>query len=410
MTLRWPKPNRLPWLGTVLFLGLGLGVWFLSPLGEHKTDEVISVVGGEQTEGEATAWNNAQKLAVDGQGGVHIVYQYDYGRDDPDVIRYSYSNDGREWKYEEWPGRYPTVAVDARDRVYLAYVERTSQGDRLWLRRRIPDGSWVSRELARSEPRALFYPALAVGPQALHLVWEAHTSAGHSIRYVAFPLDETFTRASYGVETLVANREGVYFPTLEVDGRGHVVVAWEAARDPVSHRIDAATRTADGWKHHRDISESAKDARHPALGLGATGRVQVVYVVREGSSRSGLYVTALDETGLSWDPPGRLTRQGREGDTTLNGQRIIAFPAIEGGYVLWGHTVPAACGTGPLFWVRQDETGSWSAPRELMGDFAAYPHLIERPGGVVHLVWTDREVQALRSFEVRYARLHLPQD
>jgi len=368
--------------------------------------EVVSVVGVEKTEGEATAWNNADKLAVDSRGHINVVYQYEYNADGPDLIRYARSEDGHEWQIEEWPGRYSTVTADSQDRVYAAYVERTPKGDQLWLRRRDPQGEWNTRRLFQAAPHSIFYPALAAGPEALHLAWEAHTAEGHSIHYATFSLRDDFATAAFEIEQVATNPQGIYFATLALDSRGRVHLAWEAARDPVNHQIDAAVRIGSAWKLHPNISNGVGNARYPALGLGPDGRLQVVFVVHEEGLRSSLHTAAYDPERAQWGPPKLLVRRQPQGDTPIYAQRILAFPVIKGEYAIWGNSVPAACGAGPLFWARAG--GSWSDPYLLLGEFASYPHVIERPQGVLHLVWTDRDTQQLRAFVVRYARLRLP--
>jgi len=103
------------------------------------------------------------------------------------------------------------------------------------------------------------------------------------------------------------------------------------------------------------------------------------------------------------------TRRAQAQSVADYARELVAFPTEAEGLVIWGHTVPNACGTGPLFWTWAWALGAAPTPQELLGAFASYPHLVEDPNedGVFHLVWTDRRTEELRSFEVRYARLRL---
>jgi len=398
-------------IGVMLLSFAGMGVWRFSlwsdggiegivrsPYPELKV-EFTSVVGLERTGGEATAWNNTAKLAVDSNIGLHVVY--DYSLEGPDLLRYAYSKDGQVWELEEWTGRYPAITVDDRDRIYIAYVERVPGEDRLVLKRR--DGAWQKRLLIQAEPRSLFYPALAAGPDALHLAWESHTLGDHRINYLTFPLQPEFKTAAFSTEEVTSNPEGLYFATITLDNGGRAFLAWQAARDPVSHRIDAAVRSDHlGWELYPDISSGAEDARHPTLGLDPDGTVRVAYIIHEGGFQSSLHTLVYNHEKAEWERTQFLVRQLPEAKAAY-AQKILAFPTISGGYVLWGHTVPAACGVGPLFWAPITNP----IPQELLGEFASYPHLVERPQGVLHLVWTDRDTEEKRAFVVRYARLSL---
>ena len=367
--------------------------------------EFTSVIGEDQTEGEATAWNNAQKLAVDTRGRLHVVYQSSYRktlRGGEDRIHYARSPDGRTWTREaEWSGRYPTLAVDDLDRVYIAYVERTAESDRLRLRRRDPDhDEWIDLLVAEAPPRSFAYPALAVGPSALHLAWESHIPEGHTIQYVEIPLDGKFPpEALPSIETVAQSEEGVYFATLTVDARGRIVMAWETAIDARYHRIDGAIRRGTAWQLSPDLSRGAPDARYPALGPAPNGGVRLVYLVREGGRRTSLSVLSYRGRGDPWGRPELLVRKEPDPAEPSYSQLILAFPVAWKAYTFWGYSVPDACGAGPLSWA------AWSEPRPLIGAFASYPHVTEGPGGVLHLVWTDRDVDELRAFVVRYARL-----
>jgi hypothetical protein len=367
--------------------------------------DFTSTVGEDRTEGEATAWNNAQKLAVDGQGGLHLAYQVSYGkvlRGGEDRIRYARSPDGRRWTdVDEWSGRYPTLAVDRQDRVYIAYVGRTDDGDRLRLRRYDPAlDAWEELVIAEAPRRSFAYPALAPGPSALHLAWESHTAEGHALRYVEIPLNRNFTPGallSIDIETVAQNERGIYFAALAIDPKGRVFMAWEAALDARYHRIDGAVRRGASWETFSDLSRGAPDARSPALGPAPGGGVRLVYLVREGDRRRSLYVASFSD---QWGRPELLVREDPDPTEPSYSQLLLAFPVVWGEYALWGHSVPDACGAGPLSW-----TALGSEPRPLIGAFASYPHITEGPEGVWHLVWTDRDESELRAFVVRYARL-----
>lgn len=368
--------------------------------------EIQSIVGPELTEGQATSWTNAHKLAVDGQGQIQIVYQYEAPFDGPDTIVYAFSSDGKIWTREAWPGRYPTIALGPDDRVYLAYVERTQGADRLWLRWKAPPGDWQNRQLFEASARSLFYPALAAGRDALHLVWESHQPQKHGIYYLGLPWEGALATDAPSPETVVLGSPGVFFPTVAEERQGQLHLAWEAARDAVNHRLDAAVRTSAGqWMITHDLMPAIADARSASLSVSSTGAALLTFIAHGSGLKSALY--ALSYLNGRWQRPQVLERQEKIEGTSYD-QPIVAFPAQAGGLLLWGHTVPAACGTGPLYWAYQNADGQWSHSQSLSGDFASFPQIVEGPRGTWHILWTDRDTKALRAFEVRYLRLSLP--
>jgi len=367
--------------------------------------EAQSTVGPELTEGQATAWTNGQKIAVDSQGRIHVVYQYEAPFDEPGTIVYASSPDGTTWIREAWSGRYPTIAVGPDDRVYLVYVERSQNADYLWLRWKDPQSDWQSRQLLEAPSRSLFYPALVVGREALHLVWESHQPQMHAIHYLRFPWKESLPTATITPATVVSGDQGVFFPSLAEDGQGELHLVWETSRDGMNHRLDAAVRTSAGrWVITPDLMPSVADAGSASLSLSSTREILLTFVAHESQLKSALYV--LRYANGRWEKPDELEYQGKMKGAAYD-QPVVAFPAQAAGLILWGHTVPAACGTGPLYWAYQNADGQWSDPQPLTGDFASFPQLVERPRGVWHILWTDRDAKALRAFEVRYLKLDL---
>lgn len=428
-----------------LFLGIAsVGGWILtlppSLAPAHSTPpslliEEKSVVGKDLTEGEATAWNNAAKIAVDPQGGIYIVYQYAYGkRDKPNRMRYAHSSDGLQWEIEEWTGRYPTIAVDEEGGVYIAYVERTREADRLWLRARDPEGNETRRLIDEGPRRTRAYPALVPSEGGLFLAWETHEPGVHRIRFA-----EISRGGEIAKETVVEDERGVFFPTLAVDSLSRrIYLAWQAVEDARRYRIEVAVRDEGeaGWRFLGRVAGENGDGRSPTLaplppdeGEGAS----LAFVSLGPDWKSTLYRATL--RGERLERPEEIARgpipaQGVTELTTKTPTKrapmsygwasraqaqsvadytreLVAFPTMARGLVIWGHTVPDACGTGPLFWTWA--LGAAPNSNELLGAFASYPHLVDDPNedGVFHLVWTDREVEELRAFEVRYARLRL---
>jgi len=375
--------------------------------------EVQSVIGPELTEGYATAAINAPKLAVDSRGGVHLVYQYDDPFGKPATLIYAYSPDGRNWRREQWQGRYPTLVLGPKDRLYLVYLKRTPGHDQLWLRSKAllaPKSNWRQRLLLQAPSNSLFSTTLAAGPQALLLVWKTHQGNTYALDELRLPWGylsaaEQESPAAPRPNVIISGSRGLYLPALLIDGQGDELLVWEAERDAAHHLLQAAVRHPGGsWQITTNLTTGIGDARSASLGTAADGQVLLVFVAHQGGLRSALYTSRYAQG--SWQPPHIIDRIEKITGQAYD-QPIEAFPAQADGLLVWGHTVPAACGSGPLSWVYQDRQGRWSAAERLSGDFASFPQLVERPRGVWHLVWNDRNTKALRAFELRYLRLRL---
>ncbi len=416
------RTRRFPYCLVVGALSLGIvgaGIAFLtltqtlisSPSAPALAVEEEAVVGEDLTEGEATAWNNAPKLAVGPQGSLHVVYQYAYGkRGEPDRVRYARSADGQEWEIvAEWTGRHPTLAVDGEGRVYLAYVERSAQGDRLWLQIRGASGGDPVRLLVDAgPPRTRAFPALLLADGALLLAWEVHERAagGHRIAVAEIPLGGGSGDGGGEIrrEAVVEGEWGVFFPTLALEPRSRkAYLAWQVAVDARRYRVEVAVREGDRWRRLGSVAGESGDGRSPTLAPHPRGGVSLAFVSLsfEGQRESALYRARIRGEPLRAE---RLARRSQGESLAGYADEVIAFPTLAGELLLWGHTVPNACGVGPLLWAL-----GGAVRGELLGEFASYPHLVPDPNesGVFHLVWTDRAVEELRAFEVRYARLRL---
>ncbi|MFQ6033265.1 MAG: hypothetical protein ACE5LD_02060 [Candidatus Bipolaricaulia bacterium] len=353
--------------------------------------------------GDATGWNNAQKIVADNSGTLHIVYQVSLTpARDRDRFAYARSEDGLVWEVTELEGRWPAIGT-AGDVIYITFVRRGSEGDELWLYRL--GGSSLDRQLIlRSAPHSLFYPAIAVGDGRIHLTWEAHRGEVSSIEYVGLEL----FNAEPQVEVVAEGPQGLYFPSLAVahtqktgtgktgtggPDRPHLV--WEEEVDPVHHQITHGRRGPSGWEIE-PVSTPAINARYPALDYDPERNIYELVFVGYATSGNEIYYRALAEGG--WGRLQLLSQDLEPGYWT--------FPTVEDGNVVWGRTVSAGCSIGPLYYSFLT-AGSWSTPQALEGEFAAFPHLF-RKGGVWHLIWTDRDPESPILRVIRYRQLQLP--
>jgi len=340
--------------------------------------------------GDATGWNNAQKIVVDNSGTIHIVYQVSLTpAQDRDRFAYARSSvDGQEWETAEFEGRWPAIGTDG-DVIYITFVRRGSEGDELRLYR-IPRGLALERQLIlRSMPHSLFFPAVAAESGHVHLAWEAHRDGRSYIEYAKIgPAGEPL------IETVAEGSFGLYFPSLAVGPDGPHLV-WEAGVDPVHHQIMHGRRGAEGWVVE-PVSAVGINALYPALDYDPRRDSYELVFVGYSTGGNEIYYRALSRG--SWGESELLTQGLEPGYWT--------FPAVEDGTVVWGRTVSAGCSIGPLYYSFLT-AGSWSAPQALEGEFAAFPHLFHQ-GSVLHLIWTDRDPESPILRVIRYRQLRSP--
>jgi len=338
--------------------------------------------------GDATGWNNAQKIVVSTAGTIYIVYQVSLTpAQDRDRFAYGRSEDGLVWEVRELEGRWPAIAT-AGDVIYITFIERGEE-DRLWLYR-LAAGHWEGQIILSSPPRSLFYPAIAVGDGRVHLAWEAHRGERSSIEYAVL--------APFGVEpqveVIAESPSGLYFPSLALGPDG-LHLAFEEAVDASHHRIVHTRRGSEGWAGE-PVSQEELDVRYPALDYDPERDIYGLVFVSYSSSGNGIYYRAL--AGGNWGEAQLLSRGLEPG--------YWAFPTVEDGLVVWGRTVAAGCSIGPLYWSYPAD-GTRGSPQVLEGDFAAFPHLF-RKNNTWHLVWTDRDPSSPIWRVIKYRELRPP--
>ena len=375
-----------------LFIPIFALVLVGSPVGQPASEGLLTSIG------EATGWNNARKIVVDSSGTIHLVYQRE-----EDLIAYARSRDGQLWEVG-WTreGRWPAIAFDPETgRVHIAFIERSPDGDRLWVLSRPQDeeGNWEEKLIIRGEPRSLFYPALEAYEGELYLAWEEHHELRSAIAYVELPSagGDSPARAQpqLQVELIQEGTRGLYFPSLAAGPDGvHLVWEQEEALDG-RHRLVHAWLAGTSWRLE-PVPDISLDARYPMLDYDPSSAIYELVFVGYAPGGNRIFYRCRALTGEGWSEPEELSRGLERG--------YWSFPVVEDGLVVWGRTVAAGCGTGPLYWSYRDLAGRWSEPRPLEGEFAAFPQLY-RQGNVWHLIWTDRDPESPLRRVVRYRRL-----
>jgi hypothetical protein len=342
--------------------------------------------------GDATGWNNAQKIAVGTEGTIHIVYQQGLAPDQQqDLFAYARSLDGQDWEVATYEGRWPAIGLDSESNmIYIAFVRRQAEQDELHVLQIAKSGVEDVFFLS-SEPHSLLFPAIVVESRLINLAWEVHRGSKSFIEYAQL---DPASRALQ-MEVVAEGDRGLYFPSLTIGSDG-VHLVWEEEVDPLRHRIVHGRRDLSGWQVEAPPEGSEPlNARYPALDYDPDGQAYELVFVDYATAGNRIYYQALSAGG--WGEPECLSCALESGYWT--------FPTVEDGNVFWGRQVSAGCPIGPLYYSRLF-AGSWSGPQALEGDFAAFPHLF-RQGSTLHLIWTDRDPQSTILRLIKYRQIEI---
>jgi hypothetical protein len=226
-------------------------------------------------------------------------------------------------------------------------------------------------------------------------------------------------------------------PTVAIDGKGDVVVAWEAPAGDGSSTLDAAYRPAGGaWRQPLPVGDDVVKGITPSVAFTPGGEAMIVWDAENGSDQA--VVSATTTTGTSWTSPIQVAT-----DTTFlavqvafdsSGEATAAYSGFDStdsdydlgaselppGGTSWhsdGNLAPGAdepdpqafdlavnpAGKAALIWgvgpdqpggvaaVVRPAGGAWSAPHPLAtapsGDFMESPQVVVGADGTVTTDW-----------------------
>lgn len=284
-------------------------------------------------------------LAFDSTGGGWAVWEqtgtFD-GRPDSEIM--VSRGQGDQWSPAErlspdpatWD-HAPALAVDAADRVWVAWSRSTGTDDAVWIAR-WEDGGWTGAEQVSPPGVVSRFPALAAGPQGA--VWLAWSSiAGNNY--------ELFVRRWNGaawepaVQLTHDTGEGAYdwAPSIAVAGDGAVWVAWPRHEANGDDSI-FVTSGADGvWSE--PVRVSASDGTPDdavALALAPGGQPWLAWIGWDPVDGTGDLVTAARQeagwaeerrvpdaavVGVPHDPALAVDRQGVAHLAWISGRDLL---------------------------------------------------------------------------------------
>ena len=259
------------------------------------------VFGDDEPDGLAgPAFQTLPSLAVDRNGAIYVAWQ-DYRRNQADIY-FAKSTDGgktfsRNLRVNDDIGRagqlYPSLAVDVRGVLYLAWHDFRKGNQDIYFSRSIDGGQTFGRNIRVNDDPGTdgqFNPSLAVDDDgAVYVAW-------HDLR--EGQADIYFARSIDGGQTFSPNRrlnddrgEAYQFhPSLGVGKNGAVAAAWEDYRNGQADIYLAYS--ADGGRTFRPNVRVNSDRRpvdhlHASLAVGERNELAVSWEDQREDRRDG---------------------------------------------------------------------------------------------------------------------------
>ncbi len=258
------------------------GTWTLT--------EVVSI--------EGATWSQLVTIAVDGEGNAHLAWD--------DYAEYSGSGFDKDIFYRQWNSATDTwtqtevvstesmknslnsaIYIDSSDNVYVAWHDIPDSKNIFYKQRNSITGTWTNTEVVTTKTNYYInYPTLVVdGVGHVHVAWEdksIYTELGWKIFYKrrnAFTGTWTLTEV-VSTESTSDSQD----PAMAVDGAGNVHLVWEDKTNyggaigysDIFYKYWNAT--SNSWTTTEWIStESTKWACNPTIGVDGDGFVHVAW-------------------------------------------------------------------------------------------------------------------------------------
>jgi hypothetical protein len=344
-------------------------------------------------------------IAVDGAGGLYVVWKEMTHEGDAERVAFSSSPDGGStWIPGElmeplspgWIQSDPWLAVDAAGRIFFARLEISLSSTGV-------DGTRVV--VSRSSDRGLTWDRTVAVIDSVGLDKEVVYSDGAGALYAAYKQRSTLrvTRSEDGgvswspPSVLPHSDEGPTGPVLATRGDGSVFAAWWSRPDD-NLWVAVSPDHGTSWDRFQRVNPVDGSVvflggrpAFPGIATGSSGRVSVAWQDFANGDWDVL-ITHSDDDGLTWSAPVRVN------DSPLGDQ---FFPALAAGpdgslHAAWYDSrtgdvnlVYAHSTDGGTTWatnvrVTTEETPIWH------GRLGDYLGLVVGLGGEAFMVWTDR--------------------
>jgi hypothetical protein len=323
------------------------------------------------------------KIAVDSIGQVHVVW-YDYTPGHTEIY-HKKSTDGRTtWtpaKRITWSSsssKYPAIAIDSSDRLYVVWKEDTIDGSEIYLKRSLDRGAtWTAKWRLTYSGIISEWPDIAVDPaDVIHLVWQDSTG------------EIFYSKSPDGINWMLDKRlswtSGLSkHPKMAIDASGGLHLVWQD-NTPGEFNYEVyykkSTNAGNAWAPAKRLSWLEDGSYRPDLAVDPSGDLHLVWY-DENPSLYRVYYKKSTDSGAAWTAARRLSFE--DGWTAYP---CLAVDSTGHLHVVWEDP------NGELSYRKSADSGdTWTAVQRLtwLPGAAWDPQIVADSSGNLHLVWGD---------------------
>lgn len=270
------------------------------------------------------------------------------------------------------------VFSDAREGNAEVYYRRSDDAGATWgPERRVTSSAGIS-----------WFPSVAVGPDGtVHIVWDDDRSGTRTIYYRR----SADGGASWDAETVISTGAGkAWYPDVAADAQGRVVAAWQDQRNGAGEIY--LRRSLDGgktWESELRLTNASYESERPTLSVDGKGRLHLAwYDWRDDPSRAEVYYAKSSDGGASWETQTRLTTNS---GATSSGLPALASDGNDGLHLVYYHGTKLV--SGDVYYLRSADGGaSWASPTRLTGTATSsmfFPVVVAESSKTIHAAWQD---------------------
>jgi parallel beta-helix repeat protein len=307
---------------------------------------------------------------------------------------------------------HPSLAVDFSGNIHVAWRDETNYANSgndsdIFYKKFIVGLGWTTTQVVSTESTGeSFNPSLAVDLSGnIHIAWEDETN------YAGCGPDTDIFYKKYEIEsgwtiTQIVSTESTsnsYSPSLTVDLRGNVHVAWTDWTDYLECGLDSDIfykmyGVYVGWTTtevvSNDESEIQGNSWNPSLDVDSGGTLHTAWADYTNYTGCGVDADIFykrNENGSSW-----TTAQVVSTESTTNSY-VPSLAADSSGdiHVAWAdYTNYTGCGVdADIFYKRNENGSSWTTAQVVSTEstsFSYWPSLIADSSSYIHVAWYDR--------------------